>query len=529
MTTTFEDNALNRTHRAALFAALRWIALVAGAGAGSAVSAAAATHEGPEAVTAGAPPVPVVDPAQRFRFGELTTVAGQLPELAPVASPAAGAPTDIRIAQFGRPGPSTDFTVPDLPQRLNYQYGYGSESPVRYRVNSDLNERLRDNSLVATPQLNAYVTYRPADWIEALVEVIAEWDYAALEYKVVTLPDGQTVYANKRYASLFIDQAYLRIKDVGGPFELIAGRRNFEDERRWLYDLSLDGATARMKLGDFYADASVVRPDALNLDLFKPVKLTHVNYYMLYLEHRGIEDTRLAAYAIRRQDPDGLEGRPVNLGLRAIGFATPALSYWAELAFLRGRDELSRKYTGNALDVGATYRFTDAPLSPSVTLGYAYATGNAFPSASSNHLFRQTGLESNEWRFAGISRFKVYGEALDPALSNLGIFTAGLGIRPAGNVSFDLVYHHYRLSETEDGLPASAITAQTNLQNKDVGSGLDAVLGVRGLFGVRRLGLDLRAGWFFPGSAFRFVSGADTDVNVRKPDSAMAIVAKFWW
>ncbi len=450
-------------------------------------------------------------------------------------------PADVRIAdteprmqlaQFGRaPGSGVDFTVPEMPQRIPFQYGYGSESPIRYRVNSDLDQRVRDNLLVMQPNLNAFVLYRPFDWIELLLEVAAEWDYAALEQTTVTLPEGNTTHARNRNATIFVDQAFVRLKDVGGPYEFIVGRRNIEDERRWLYDLSMDGVTAKMKVDDFHFDFTAAQPDLVNLhlQLRKPLNSTHINYYMAYLEYRGIEDTRLAAYAIRRQDPYAAEGRPLNLGLRAIGFLSPELSYWGELAFLRGRDELSRRYSGYAFDVGATYRFPDVALTPNVTLGYAYATGNAGANGSTNNQFHQTGLESNEWRFGGISRFKVYGEALNPALSNLGILTMGLGFRPAGNVSVDLVYHLYRLSEHDDSIPASEITAQMNGQSKDVGSGLDLVVGVRGLFGIRRLGLDLRAGWFFPGSAFNFGGDASKDREFRKPDPAMAITAKIWW
>jgi len=535
MTKTFDcEIALNRPHRAALFAAMWWIMPVVAAGAGFPVSAADATFERPEAFTTGAPPVPVDNLSQRLHFGEATTAARPLLEPARAEGSAADPPTGTRIAQFARPpGPGVDFTVPELPQRLTYQYGYGSESPIRYRANSDLNQRVRDNLLVLTPQLNGYIVYRPTDWIEALLEVIAEWDYAALEEKVVTLPGGQTKFADKRYASLYADQAYVRIKGVTEPFEFIAGRRNFEDDRRWLYDLSLDAVTARLKLGYFHAEASIARPDLVNLDLIKPVTKGRINYYMYYMEYRGIEDTRLAAYAIRHQDLDGTKARPLNLGARATGFATADLSYWGELAFLRGRDEFSRRFSGYAFDAGATYRFEGAALSPAVTLGYAYGTGNADHGGASNHEFRQTGLESNEWRFAGISRFKTYGEALDPALTNLGILTMGFGFRPAGTISVDLVYHRYRLSEIADGIPASAITARMNQVDtrlsKDVGSGLDVVVGVRELFGIRRLGLDLRTGWLFPGKAFLSYDGNGVNPGIRNPDPALAIVAKFWW
>lgn len=507
--------------------AVAWrIMLVITVGTGFSVSAAEVTFESREASPTGMPPVPVNSAPNFSSDGIAATHA--------VEEPTANAPTHTQIAQFALPPgkPGGEFTLPQGAQRIIYQYAYGSESPIRYRVNPDLDKRVRDDSLVLIPQLNAYVIYRPTDWLETLLEVIAEREIVR-EEAVVTLPNGDTKFAQKRYPSLFVDQAYVRIKGVTEPFEFIAGRRNFEDDRRWLYDLSLDAVTARLKLGNFHADASIAREDLVNLDLVKPVTRGRINYYMLHMEYRGIEDTRLAAYAIRHQDLDGKEGRPLNIGVRAIGFASPELSYWGELALLRGRDELSRRFTGYAFDVGGTYRFAGAPLSPNVTLGYAYSTGNADPGATSNDEFRQTGLESNESRFAGISKFKFYGEALDPALSNLRILTMGFGFRPAGNVSVDLVYHRYRLSEIADSIPNSAITAQMNQVDtrlsKDVGSGLDLVVGIRGLFGISRLGLDLRAGWFFPGKAFVTNDGTDENPEIRNPDKAMAIVAKFWW
>jgi alginate production protein len=499
--------------------------LVAVAGAGFPVSAAEGTQEGQKSIATGMPLAPVDAPG----FRRVDVASERTAAAHSIAENATDEPGPTHIAQFALPParPGGEFALPQGPQRIIYQYAYGSESPVRYRVNPDLDKRVRDNSLVLLPQLNAYVIYRPTDWFETLLEVIAEREIVR-EEPVVTLPNGDTKLAQKRYPSLFVDQAYFTIK--GEPIEFIAGRRNFEDERRWLYDLSLDAVTTRVKLGNFHADASIAREDLVNLDLVKPVTRGRINYYMLHMEYRGIEDTRLAAYAIRHQDLDGNVGRPLNLGVRAIGFASPELSYWGELAFLRGRDALSRRYSGYAFDVGGTYRFAGAPLNANVTLGYAYSSGNAEPGGTSNRLFRQTGLESNEARFAGISKFKYYGEALDPALSNLGIITMGFGFRPAGNVSVDVVYHRYRLSEIADSLPDSAITAQMNQVDtrlsKDVGSGLDVVVGIRGLFGIRRLGLDLRAGWFFPGKAF---VTSDSAGEIRNPDTAMAIVAKFWW
>ena len=113
---------------------------------------------------------------------------------------------------------------------------------------------------------------------------------------------------------------------------------------------------------------------------------------------------------------------------------------------MRGR-EGSKKIRGIGFDLGATYQF-DLPLKPSVAVGYAFGTGTADPKGLVDKSFRQTGLQENEDRFHGVTSFKYYGELFDPELSNLMIFTGGIGIRPTRNSSIDLVYHYYIIAST---------------------------------------------------------------------------------
>lgn len=65
--------------------------------------------------------------------------------------------------------------------------------------------------------------------------------------------------------------------------------------------------------------------------------------------------------------------------------------------------------------------------------------------------------------------------------------------------------------------------------SKNVGNELDIVLGLRNLFGVKRLGLDVRLGWFFPGDAFVTNAGTEENPRLRPADKSMALVAKLWW
>jgi alginate production protein len=441
-------------------------------------------------------------------------------------------------------GPMTQFQLPPQgrfgrPSRpaipfLQYQYSYGSESEITYRRNPDLNNRVRDDSLILTPQLNGMVIYRPTDWLVTTLEMILEWEIAAQEEKVITLPNGETQFVKKRRASLLVDQAFVTIKDYTAPFEVNVGRRNYEDERHWLYDTSMDIVSISLKKGHFRTEAFAGREVLWDLDLLKKQERDRIDTYMLYADYRGVEDIKFAGYTVFRNDRARKEGRPLLFGVSAQGMPSESLSFWTQLAFLRGSDERKKYISAHAFDVGGTYRFLRLPFYPTVTLGYAFATGDGNPDDDKNSEFRQTGLQSNEAKFAGISQFKVYGEALAPELSNLEILTAGLGFRPAPTVSVDLVYHRYRLDKIADEIRNSALTALMNQDDanlsKYMGRALDIVLGFRNLFGVRRLGLDVRVGWFFPGrKAFRIEEGDPDNPVFRHADKGNSVVAKFWY
>ena len=416
---------------------------------------------------------------------------------------------------------------------LEYQYALGSESDITYRRNPDTNRRVRDHALIVAPQMNGYITYRPNARVEMTLELILEREFDAQVQKVLVLPNGDTRLAQRKRTSFLVDQGFVTLKHA--PFELLFGRKNFEDERHWLYDTSLDTVLARYRQGVFQAEASVSRKDKWDLDLARNVARGRVNNYMLYMTYRGIEDMRLHGYAVKRDDRAVVksEGQPVIMGASVQGNPSNSFRYWAEHAYVRGHDELNQKLSGYALEVGSTYQFTNLPLRPNVTLAGAFGTGDGNVTDNKNNAFRQTGLQSNESRYAGVSKFKTYGEVLDPELSNLKIYTVGVGFQPAPGVTADMVYHRYRLHKIAEEVRNSPITAQLNQvdtrQRKDVGQALDIVLGFRQLFGVRRLGLDLRMGVLFPGKAYLRNDGDDVDPIYRNGDKSYAMVAKLWY
>jgi alginate production protein len=100
-------------------------------------------------------------------------------------------------------------------------------------------------------------------------------------------------------------------------------------------------------------------------------------------------------------------------------------------------------------------------------------------------------------------------------------------------MSIELVYHHYWLHVLANDLRNSPLTAIMNgveaRQSKDVGSELDLALGFRNIFGVRRLGMDVRAGVFLPGEAFRIKGDEAANATGRHADRGFTIFTKFWW
>jgi hypothetical protein len=109
--------------------------------------------------------------------------------------------------------------------------------------------------------------------------------------------------------------------------------------------------------------------------------------------------------------------------VRSRGEPVEDLDYWLELGYVGGRDG-SKSIGGWGVDLGTTYEWPLGPR-PSVTLGFAFGSGDRNADDQRDGSFRQTGLQKNEWDFGGSTDFKVYGEVLDPELSNLAIFTVG--------------------------------------------------------------------------------------------------------
>jgi alginate production protein len=389
-----------------------------------------------------------------------------------------------------------DVFDPDEPPETKYQIApfltFGAEIEVvyEYRKNLGLDDRPDNDAAVLEPELSLALSFDPDPRFQAFLNV------AVTRLSVLKIEADQSKPSED--VTVELKEAFVWLRSLPGGFSLQVGRQRFEDERQWLYDEELDAVRLRFEHAALAIELSASRDGLVRKDLFSSTQQRErINNYMLLASYRLPRDTTLEAYAIVRDDQDA-DRRPVFAGLRARGEPIEDLDYWLELAYAGGR-EGSKRIRGWGVDLGATYEFQVGPK-PALTLGFAFGSGDKNPDDDTDESFRQTGLQDNEGDFGGATDFKYYGEVLDPELSNLGIITAGLGIRPNDKFSVDLVYHYYFQHRAAPTLRNAGIDAEPSGRSRRLGSGIDLVFGLQEIWDH----VDARfgVGYFLPGAAF---------------------------
>ena len=375
--------------------------------------------------------------------------------------------------------------------------------------NYNLDENDKEDGLIFEPTVTLAMKYAISENTSG---------YLSLDYGReldVAIEEGNR---ERSYRSTFeIDEGYVRFTDIFEIDNLIektsltVGRFNLSDKREWLYDKSLDGILFSFELEaiDTQLGLSINREELIGSDLLRHDDDDSVNNYILVAEHEPFKDLDIefTAYTIVRNDRSIENESPIFYGLSSNGkLADKRFTFWTDMAWARGDDD-DEKIEGYGLDIGATL-FLEKNIGTYVTLGYAYGSGDGDEDSD----FRQTDLQGNSDKFGGVSSFKYYGELLDPELSNLHIYTAGIGYRFSRTASIDLVYHHYQQDQALDKLRSSDLDTDPDGENKEIGSELDVVLGFNISSNVET---EIVLGYFQPGAAF------DDDA-----DSAVLVEAK---
>jgi len=329
----------------------------------------------------------------------------------------------------------------------------------------------------------------------------------------------QTGSAPTTTDTLNFNQLWLRFDESLLPdTDLRLGRWLLRDEREWLIDENVDGVYARF--GDrLKTEVGAGRINYWQRNLLdSDTRGDKTNLLMLFSRYKVDDYWRIGGYAFWQYNRATESGRQLNVGLRSYSPPRQAFSHWLDIGAVRGQKD-EQKLRGYALDSGVTWTYQPLPLRPRLTLGYAWGSGDDDSGDGVSRRYRQTGQQGNETWLGGETKYKLYGDTLDPELSNMHIFTAGIGISPTGQTSLDFIYHYYRQHRL-----AALVKNSTELDpkydrltTKTLGSALDIVAGWRINPHVK---LEASAAWFAPSS--RFYSGSG-----RR--SARASSASSWW
>lgn len=311
---------------------------------------------------------------------------------------------------------------------------------------------------------------------------------------------------------IIVEETYIDIGDAEDKFTWRIGRQEFKDEMEWLYDADLDGIRIFHEQEMVSWELAAMREHSfINEFLNDPDDQDEdIRYLTAIASYKPGGKARLSAYLIKL-DERAFEGnRPEDLfflGVQSVGKKDSVFKHWLNAAYVRGERERSgdtRKIEAHGIDIGGTFKF-DTPGKSSVTVGYAYGSGDEHRNQGKDTNFRQTDLHDNDYHFNGVTDFQYLGEIFDPELSNISIVTLGYGFRPAKKTSVDFVYHRYDQVEVVDRLTGTNIDRDPQGENSELGYEIDMVYGSKKYKNVYIEGI---LGFFSPGKAFK--SNADS-------------------
>ena len=418
------------------------------------------------------------------------------PSSAQDSSPSAGPILPTYSATNGQAtGPIVEPFDPNAPPRATipigpnlFVGGYVSLEGESNR-NYSLSPHLREADSILTPILAPAFSYEPNQYLQLYVNPVLEVPIAVEEIEDQSQP-----------TELNMNLAYLTVKNVVPGARMQVGRQRFIDSRRWLFNENMDAIRLGYQYEQFSLELSVSQLNLVQRNLLRREaeedEETFLNYYA-YADYKFGKKNHIGLFALYQDQQRIGTAHPITIGLQSGGRLIGNLKYWLQTAAVRGSDG-SQRIRGEAIDVGLTHVF-ERTWDPSITIGYAYGTGDSNPNDNVDSRFRQTGFQGNSDKLNGVARFKYYGEVLDPRLTNLMIFTGGLGIRPFEKTSFDLVYHYYLQDHASTRIRGSDLSTDPTGLSKHVGSEVDLVMGYQG---IDHLQTKFVLGYFFPGKAF---------------------------
>lgn len=393
----------------------------------------------------------------------------------------AKSPTEKKEA----PPPIDPDASPALSFEITPRFSMGAklEMGILRRINRDLNDAKEDDRTDIESSLDL------AAQLLLQTDILLFGEAHLSDQRLFRDGDGRI----SRETEVRLRRGYLLWN--GFPFpsaDLQLGRQRFSDAREWIYDENLDAVRVFFRKAPFDLELSV------STNLLDPEEPEdEIRNYILYATYLLGQKEKIALYGIARRDPTEEDRNPNFIGISWRGKAFQNQKYWLEIASLSGR-EGSMRLKGHGFDLGWTSRL-DFPLEPSFTVGYAFGSGDPDPADRVDRNFQQTGLQDNQGKFNGITKFKYYGELFGPELSNIMIGTAGFGIIPFKKGSLDVVYHYYSQMERANVLRDVGIKQEPSGISRDLGHEVDLVFGMKIVSALR---IEILTAAFIPGKAF---------------------------
>lgn len=380
---------------------------------------------------------------------------------------------------FGDPPKTPIFLTPELSLGARLEFEHQLEE--NYNLHSNDPNDLR----FLAPAVSLAFKYQPVKQFYA---------YFNLEYSGTLVKDEEKKKDNE--TSLDLKLAYVSFNKVIEGMTLTVGRQRMDDEREWLFDDNLDSVrlayTFQNIAFDFFAGEKRSR-DLINNEKDDEA----VNYYVSAAYSLN-KDSKFTMYSFYRDDRVHLGENPIFLGVSLYGALIKHFDYWLEFAHVRGKSG-SNRIKGFGFDVGFKYKLSFLPLKPRINMSVAFGTGDDDPGDGKDENFRQTGLQDNNAKLGGIPSVQFYGEMFRPELSNMGILTMGLAIRPTRSTSIELMYHYYHQHHPADEIRDSDVDEDPDGRNEELGQEIDVIVGFKQ---KPHVNISLVFGYFIPGAAF---------------------------
>jgi alginate production protein len=355
--------------------------------------------------------------------------------------------------------------------------------------NYSLSSHLGRADSILTPILAPALAWDPNQYLQLYVNPLLKVPVAVEEVEDAS-----------HTTELNMNLAFLTVKNAVPGTRLHVGRQRFIDSRRWLFSENLDAIRLNYQYDQLSVELSVSQLNLVQRNLLRregeEEEGRFINYYA-HADYKFGKKNHIGLFALYQDQQRLGAAQPIHVGLQSGGRIFKGWNYWLQAAVVRGSDGVKR-IRGEAVDVGLTQVF-DGAWKPSLTVGYAYGTGDGNPDDRVDASFRQTGFQDNSDKLNGVARFKYYGEVLDPRLTNLMVFTGGVGIKPFEKSSVEVVYHYYLQDHAAPDIRGSDISANPTGLSKHLGSEVDLVVGYQGLPSLQT---KFVVGYFSPGNAF---------------------------